>query len=128
MINEEEALAIFKSIIEIVNYLHNKNIVHRNLKLSNMIYDMNTKEIFITDFSLARQLKDNSQLFNDEVGSPAYVSPEILNGLPYNPKPVDIWSLAVSFYTILVGNLPFYDSSPQKLFQKIKSIQYEIPM
>ena len=48
-------------------------------------------------------------------------------GKPYLGKPSDMWALGVVLFTMLYGQFPFYDSVPQELFRKIKSVEFNIP-
>ena len=68
-----------------------------------------------------------TDLLKDQRGSPAYISPDVLQGQPYLGKPSDMWALGVVLFTMLYGQFPFYDSSPQELFNKIKAAEYSIP-
>ena len=66
--------------------------------------------------------------FQDQRGSPAYISPDVLSGKPYLGKPSDMWALGVVLFTMLYGQFPFYDSVPQELFSsKIKILDYLNP-
>ncbi|XP_065225823.1 serine/threonine-protein kinase 40-like [Planococcus citri] len=126
-LKEREALVIFYNIVSIVEKLHRKNIVHRDLKLGNFILHQHTHKITITNFCLGKQLVNENDLLTDQRGSPAYISPDVLCGKPYTGKPSDMWALGVVFYTMLYGQFPFYDSSPTQLFNKIKAVDYSFP-
>jgi serine/threonine protein kinase len=79
-------------------------------------------DIKIADFGFAKRITDLSA---NEVacGTPGYVAPEILRSDPYG-KEVDIWSMGVICYVLLVGYPPFYDEDQKKLFSKIKEARY----
>ncbi len=70
---------------------------------------------------------DESGLLADRHGCPAYVSPEMLQPGSYSGQAADLWSLGVILYTLLVGHYPFFDSSPQNLFSKVRSGYYQVP-
>ena len=70
---------------------------------------------------------DDSGLLADRHGCPAYVSPEMLQPGSYSGQAADLWSLGVILYTLLVGHYPFFDSSPQNLFSKVRSGYYQVP-
>jgi serine/threonine protein kinase len=97
------------------------------LKLGNIIYDLKSQKVYLINFSLSRHLNDSNELLTEHIGSPAYISPEILNKKPYCGKSSDIWSLGVVLYTILFGHFPFYDPITEKLFEKIKLGNYTFP-
>ncbi|XP_075410094.1 serine/threonine-protein kinase 40 isoform X3 [Tenrec ecaudatus] len=107
--------------------LFQKNIVHRDLKLGNMVLNKRTHRITITNFCLGKHLVSEGDLLKDQRGSPAYISPDVLSGRPYRGKPSDMWALGVVLFTMLYGQFPFYDSVPQELFRKIKAAEYTIP-
>lgn len=126
-LNERESLALLYKIFKIVETIHNKNIVHRDLKLGNIVYDLNSQRVYLINFCLGYHLRDENELLNEQFGSPAYISPDCLSNMPYMGKPNDIWSLGIVFYTMLFGHLPFYDPIPDRLFKKIQSAEFLIP-
>lgn len=126
-LSEKEAIVIFFDIVRVVECLHKKNIVHRDLKLGNMVLNKRSRRITITNFCLGKHLVNENDLLQDQRGSPAYISPDVLSGSPYLGKPSDVWALGVVLFTMLYGQFPFYDSVPQELFRKIKAADYKIP-
>ena len=119
-----------RQILRGVEYLHARNIVHRDLKLENILLsDTSSSAIVkIADFGLARFFADDSEL-RTICGSPLYVAPEILDvGADmgaYTPA-VDMWSVGVILYILLSGNSPFDNEDEQVLFQKIRSADYSL--
>lgn len=126
-LSEKEAIVIFYDIVRVVECLHKKNIVHRDLKLGNMVLNKRSRRITITNFCLGKHLVSENDLLLDQRGSPAYISPDVLSGSPYLGKPSDMWALGVVLFTMLYGQFPFYDSVPQELFKKIKLADFKIP-
>lgn len=126
-LSEKEAIVIFLDIVRVVECLHKKNLVHRDLKLGNMVLNKRTKRITITNFCLGKLLVSESDPLKDQRGSPAYISPDVLSGRPYLGKPSDMWALGVVLFTMLYGQFPFYDSQPQELFRKIKTAEFNMP-
>jgi serine/threonine-protein kinase 40 len=124
---EREALEIFSSALATVDALHQKNIVHRDLKLGNMVLNTRTREVTLTNFVLSKHLVRDGDELMDQRGSLAYVSPDVLSGQPYCGKASDMWAMGVLLYTMIYGQFPFYDSDPQELFRKIKTAKYTIP-
>ncbi|XP_039288111.1 serine/threonine-protein kinase 40 [Nilaparvata lugens] len=122
-----ESNVILYNTAKIVESLHKKNIVHRDLKLGNLVLDQRTHKVTITNFCLGKHLGSERDLLKDQRGSPAYISPDVLCGRPYVGKPSDMWALGVVLFTMLYGQFPFYDSSPTQLFHKIKAADYTIP-
>lgn len=126
-LQEREALFVFQDIVRIVSALHRLNIVHRDLKLGNMVFDKHKRKVTITNFCLGKHLINENDLLKDQRGSPAYISPDVLSGKPYLGKPSDMWALGVVLFTMLYGQFPFYDSNPQELFRKIKAAEFTLP-
>jgi serine kinase len=99
-------------IFDAIKYLHERNIIHRDLKLENILLD-STNNIKICDFGFSKVLcKKNKHgeicdLSETYCGSKAYASPEILLGQPYDPRKADIWAIGVILYIFLTGNMPF---------------------
>ncbi|KAF8935599.1 hypothetical protein BGZ58_004920 [Dissophora ornata] len=111
-LRERDACRLFAQLISGVHYLHSKNIVHRDLKLENLLLDRN-RNIIITDFGFANQFDSASRdrdLMSTSCGSPCYAAPELVisEGL-YVGSGVDIWSCGVILYAMLAGYLPFDD-------------------
>ncbi|XP_036306064.1 testis-specific serine/threonine-protein kinase 4 isoform X2 [Pipistrellus kuhlii] len=120
-----------------IAYLHSKGIVHRDLKLENLLLDKR-ENVKISDFGFAKMVPSNYTVRNSPslqqrdcfthlsqtyCGSFAYACPEILLGLPYNPFLSDTWSMGVILYTLLVARLPFDDTNLKKL---LKETQKEV--
>ena len=126
-LSEREALSIFYNVVCVVKNLHDRNVIHRDLKLGNIVLNVRSRKITLTNFCLGKHLMNDNDLLKDQRGSPAYISPDVLSGKPYAGKPSDMWALGVVLFTMLYGQFPFYDSAPHELFQKIKSAEYTIP-
>lgn len=124
---ERDILGIFKKVVEIVQRLHDRNIIHSDLKLNNIVLHPVSNKVYITNFCLGRLLASENALFHDQRGSPAYIAPEILSGKPYRGKPCDMWALGVMLYTMIVGRFPFVDATPPALFKKIKHVYFTFP-
>ena len=105
--------------------MHAVGITHRDLKPENLLLcsEENDHDIKFADFGFAKHVKD---LKEKEIacGTPGYVAPEILYGVPYGTK-ADMWSLGVITYILLGGYPPFIEQNQRELFKKIKKGQYE---
>ncbi|KAG2185203.1 hypothetical protein INT44_001993, partial [Umbelopsis vinacea] len=109
-LKEQDASRLFAQLISGVHYLHQKHIVHRDLKLENLLLDRN-RNVIITDFGFANQFNSaKDDLMATSCGSPCYAAPELVvsEGL-YVGSAVDIWSCGVILYAMLCGYLPFDD-------------------
>eukprot|EP01016_Furgasonia_blochmanni_P040041 TRINITY_DN5061_c0_g1_i9.p1 TRINITY_DN5061_c0_g1~~TRINITY_DN5061_c0_g1_i9.p1 ORF type:complete len:396 (-),score=122.35 TRINITY_DN5061_c0_g1_i9:62-1189(-) len=114
---EADASILMGKLLGALDHLHSRNIVHRDIKLDNLILidsndDTNVK---IADFGLA--CKMNSEFYARRCGTPGYTAPEILNKKPYDTK-VDIFSAGVVLFIMLVGYLPFEASTCSELLKK----------
>jgi len=125
--SEKDAADITRQIADAVKYLHTKGIVHRDLKPENLLLaDKNGKaHIKIADFGLSK-IMESQAVLQTACGTPGYVAPEILLGEGYNEE-VDVWSIGVILYILLVGFPPFWGDTNQKLFEKIMDGNYSFP-
>jgi len=98
-----KALRYIKMIAIALMECHKLNVIHRDVKLENMIMDKGSDTVYLTDFGLSDYDTGN---LNIKCGSSYYSSPEVLNSLIYNYK-TDIWSLGVAFYVMIIGTYPF---------------------
>jgi len=106
---EVSARDIFKQLLSALSYSHKTGIVHRDIKLENILMDKNGK-IRLIDFGLCDTALDSDRkvrLCQDSVGSPAYIAPEIMTAKPYNGFKADVWSSGVVLYALLFGRFPF---------------------
>jgi len=111
-LKDKDAQKLFAQLISGVDYLHKKHIVHRDLKLENLLLDQH-RNIIITDFGFANRFgRAQDDLMATSCGSPCYAAPELVvsEGL-YVGSAVDIWSCGVILYAMLSGYLP-YDDDP----------------
>jgi protein-serine/threonine kinase len=109
-LKEKDACRLFAQIISGVWYIHERKIVHRDLKLENLLLDRN-RNVVITDFGFANRFEHRSDdLMQTSCGSPCYAAPElVISEGAYVGSAVDIWSCGVILYAMLAGYLPFDD-------------------
>lgn len=124
--SEREALIIFYEIVKVVERIHRIGIIHRDLKLQNFLINLQTRRVTLTNFCLGKLLSSDDQMLIDQRGSPAYISPEILNGA-YRGKPTDMWTLGVILYILIYSNFPFVENTTAALFKKICQCELTLP-
>ncbi|KAG5358206.1 Serine/threonine-protein kinase ppk27 [Yarrowia sp. B02] len=111
---------IFAEVVNAVMYLHSQNIVHRDIKLENVLLNIPVDEMLtldpvtypyslvtLTDLGLARRIDPAEPTLTTRCGSEDYVPPELLMGQPYDGRQTDSWALGVLLYAIMEGRLPF---------------------
>jgi len=109
-----------------LKHLHEHRIIHRDLKLGNIF--LNEKmEIKLGDFGLATKVEFEGEKKKTICGTPNYIAPEVLDGKVGHSYEVDIWSLGVILYTLLVGKPPFETSDVKSTYKKIRMNSYSFP-
>ncbi|XP_059190113.1 caM kinase-like vesicle-associated, like [Centropristis striata] len=109
---ERDASNVIRQVLEAVAYLHSLNIVHRNLKLENLMYytENNHNKVVLRDFYLSRF--ENGPI-TEPCGTPEYLAPEVVARHRYG-RPVDCWAVGVIMFILLSGNPPFYDETEEE--------------
>ena len=122
-LGEKTAKILFRQIIQGIKYIHSRGIVHRDIKLENILLDLNNI-IKICDFGVGKLIKP-STILKDQCGTPVYMAPEIIKGQGYHGFPVDIWSAGIALFIMLSGTLPFNKSKENGLEYSI--LNKELP-
>jgi len=105
---EADAADIIRTVCSAVAYLHDKNIVHRDIKAENMLF-LSTEEnapLLIADFGLSKIIDNQINVLMTTCGTPGYMAPEVIRRTGHG-KPVDMWSIGVLTYFLLCGYTPF---------------------
>jgi tRNA A-37 threonylcarbamoyl transferase component Bud32 len=134
--DEVRASGVLHQIVTAVEYLHARGVVHRDLKLENLLIgkqkpnsDKKSVVVKIADFGFATTIKTPDAKIEGTCGSLNYVAPEVLTGRPYT-KECDLWSVGVILYTMLAGFLPFYEDEESggrgKTFRRIQQGIYDL--
>uniref|UniRef100_A0A1A8GID2 non-specific serine/threonine protein kinase n=1 Tax=Nothobranchius korthausae TaxID=1143690 RepID=A0A1A8GID2_9TELE len=128
---EREVSEIMHNIGMAIDYLHNMNIAHRDVKPENLLYTTKDRNatLKLTDFGFAKETITHNSL-QTPCYTPYYVAPEVLGPEKYD-KSCDMWSLGVIMYILLCGFPPFYSNTGQAISpgmkQRIRMGQYEFP-
>lgn len=120
-----EVRYFMRQIVVACEYMHDKKVIHRDLKLGNLFINDNM-EIKVGDFGLATRLLFDGERKKTLCGTPNYIAPEILTKRGHSFE-VDMWSLGCIMYTLLVGSPPFETSSLKTTYAKIKNNEYFLP-
>merc|ERR1719356_763487 len=106
-LSEEESRVFFKQIVRAVHYVHSKKIIHRDLKLENILLDKENR-CKIVDFGLSDYVSTKERTVTD-AGTEAYLAPEVYNGSSGDADPykIDVWGLGVILFALAHGKLPF---------------------
>ena len=124
-VTEPELRYFVKQIALACRFLHDKNIVHRDLKLGNLFLN-DSMELKVGDFGLATRIGHQGERKLTLCGTPNYIAPEILTKKGHGYE-VDVWSLGCIVYTLLVGRPPFETNDLKETYKKIKMNEYSIP-
>lgn len=122
-LTEPEVRYYMRQLAEGVAYVHQQQVIHRDLKLGNMFLteDMLMK---IGDFGLATRVDDNRNV--TICGTPNYIAPEVLNKLGHSYD-ADIWAMGCIMYALLVGQPPFETDTLKETYSRITTNKYVIP-
>lgn len=115
--SESTAKFFLAQIVCALDFLHENKIIYRDLKPENLVLD-NKGYIKLTDFGLSKENIGENQFTKTFCGTCEYLSPEMIKGDPYNQS-VDMWSLGILYFEMLVGVPPFFDKNRDKLYKKI---------
>jgi len=124
--SEESARKIITQVLEVIDFLHSKSIIHKSLLPENILYSKKTGgDIKLTGFSLSQVSKDDKE-FGISGGDPGFLAPELISQQEYG-RPVDMWCIGVISYILLAGDRPFNDSNTIRLNSKIRQGSFEFP-
>lgn len=125
-LTEFEAQYYVYQIVSALKYLQKNRVIHRDLKLGNLF--LNDKlEIKLGDFGLAAKLDFDNEKRHTICGTPNYLAPEVLSSKSGHGYEVDVWSLGVVLYALVVGKPPFETPEVKMTYEKIKKVVYSFP-
>lgn len=127
-LSERTAKHILRQVLNAVLYLHDRGIVHRDVKPENILLASNQSplpRVKLTDFGLSRVVSTAGSDAPDDpmqsqCGTAFYLAPEIANNLSYG-KAVDLWACGVVCFVMLAGKFPFYGDSDEKFMRRLRA-------
>lgn len=125
-LTENEGRKYFRDLIAAMDHCHLAGVVHRDLKLENMLLG-DDKNLLLSDFGLGRSIFSTDQILNTFCGTPLYAGPELVSGIKYVGPTADIWSLGIVLYIMIAGKPPFRCETIAELYGQIKAVKYSCP-
>lgn len=122
--DEDQILSWFVQISLGLKHIHDRKVLHRDIKAQNIFLASNGTTAKLGDFGIARMLNNTMELARTCVGTPYYLSPELCENRPYNNK-TDIWSLGCVLYELCTLKHPFEASNLRQLVLKICRGRYD---
>jgi len=122
--SEVTARRIITQLLNAVNYLHSKDIVHFAIVPQNIFFEKETGSIKLGGFTSSQMIGKSEKEIGISGGDPAFQAPEILGQQGFG-KPADLWSVGVFAFLLLSGTLPFKDNNTIRLNNKIRQGKYE---
>jgi serine/threonine protein kinase len=121
LMSEKTARFFFRKLVRSVDFIHNNNCAHRDIKTENVLVDSNFN-VLLCDFGSCCSLLDKSEdLRNDTFGSPDYNPPEVNDtrmNYPYDPVSSDVFSLGISLFLMVMKSKPFKVASRSDPYYK----------
>jgi MAP/microtubule affinity-regulating kinase len=122
---EKRFRVILQQIVEGLEYIHSHKILHRDIKLDNILLSKNGN-IKICDFGISRKMKPG-KMINEHIGTPAYLAPEIILEKGYSGFSADVWSLGVMTFMAVTGKVPFKGNNIKELQHSILNSKIVFP-
>jgi calcium/calmodulin-dependent protein kinase I len=117
---ERTAFHVLDQLLDALEYMHNKNIIHRDIKLENIfVSDPREMGVVLGDLGFSTFQRIGGPKLKDYPGSPEFSSPELMDNIPYEGRKSDIWAIGVCFFLIVTGNYPFLEDDSNTLFERI---------
>ncbi|XP_034665057.1 aurora kinase C [Drosophila subobscura] len=121
--DERQSATYIKSLCSALLYLHERDIIHRDIKPENLL--LGHKGVLkIADFGWS--VHEPNSMRMTLCGTVDYLPPEMVQGKPHT-KNVDLWSLGVLCFELLVGHAPFYSKNYDETYKKILKVEYKLP-
>jgi calcium-dependent protein kinase len=128
ILSEFECKRIFKQLHDSVNYIHTRNVIHRDLKPNNILFlDKEHQNLVLIDFGISGYNSGNIKE-TIKAGTTKFLAPELAAGFTYSSTPkVDIWALGVILFLMLFGCFPFEGTKECDIINKIIKENHRFP-
>jgi [calcium/calmodulin-dependent protein kinase] kinase len=125
---EDEARNYFIQLILGLEYLHNQKVIHRDIKPSNLLLG-NDGQLKIADFGVSEEFEEEDVTLSHTAGTPAFMAPETLdiNNRHFKGRAVDLWSVGITLYCMIFGQLPFSSPVITELHEMIREEEVVFP-
>eukprot|EP00929_Paragymnodinium_shiwhaense_P069150 TRINITY_DN34884_c0_g2_i1.p1 TRINITY_DN34884_c0_g2~~TRINITY_DN34884_c0_g2_i1.p1 ORF type:complete len:667 (-),score=117.88 TRINITY_DN34884_c0_g2_i1:78-2078(-) len=123
---EKDARRYVYDLVLALVYLHRQRIVHRDLKVGNMMLDAQHR-VKLGDFGLAARMEGKCKKRHSFCGTPNYIAPEILESAKGHSFEADVWSVGIVMYTLLFGRPPFEGADASSTYKNIRNLRYSFP-
>ncbi|EAN91667.1 putative serine/threonine kinase [Trypanosoma cruzi] len=120
--SEPQLISMFAQLLLGLDHVHLKHLIHRDIKLQNLLLQRSTGIVKIGDFGLSKALQFTDEVSVTSLGTPLYFSPEVVSGLEYTRK-TDVWSMGVAFYRLMTNELPFPATSVEEVCEYLGKIR-----
>jgi len=128
-LTEPEVKYYLSQLLDSTVHMHGMNVIHRDLKLGNLFLDKNLR-VKVGDFGLATKLNASDEKRKTICGTPNYIAPEVIEGDKEkrgHSFEVDIWSIGVICYTLLIGKPPYESKDVKSTYKRILRNEYSFP-
>lgn len=117
-IKEEVAAQLFSQIVQAVMFCHSKSILHRDIKLDNILLT-SQGTVKLCDFGVSKLITRPREKMFEQCGTPAYIAPEVFENKGYCGYQSDVWSAGVVLYAMLYGTVPFKAANMTELQKQV---------